>query len=357
MDTSSWNFWSAIMVQSTASFTQFLLCIVYIYSSIRIYSQNRMEDLSMKTELLHIVTLLILFVQTTNWLFNYSGLYTKYLNIDCKYVFGSCYLLYLYYNGFLYCVYLQRLLFVYNNTSFELHRTIKIILWLLIIAYFIAYTVIVYVEIFVNNIVQTIQFTRSRSICWGMPSSVYIFIGFVLMSFIFSIITLILFIKPLYKLFSETSIDNKDLLQLSSKYSILTFLTIISTTCAGIGHTVLELPFVAGISVLINSVFIVLYEKRFATYYVCMCSTMVKKVDQILISKNLTDKSISKIPKMNEVKSYSTANDNNYKNENKVQKNEMVNTKSTTKNKKITKQPPLPVNLSISLIEEEEIPI
>eukprot|EP01084_Bolivina_argentea_P293883 505563_1 len=348
MNLSTWNFWSAIIVQAAASFTQFLLCIIYIYSSIKIYSQNHMEDFSIKTQLLHIITLLILFIQTVNWLFNYSGLYTKYLNFDCKYVFGSCYLLYLYYNGFLYCIYLQRLLFVYDNTKFQLHKTIKIILWCLIIIYFIVYTCIVYVEVFINDIVEEIHFANLGTICWSKPSSHYIFIGFVLMTVICSLTTLILFIRPLYKLFTETSssIDNNDLLQVGSKYFVLTLLIIISTTCAGIGHTVLETPFIAGISVLINSVFIVLYEKRFVNYYNCICSTIVKKVDQI--SPYLSKQSIStdiqintpKISKVNRVKSDSVLS--------VPPRNEMV--KPTIKNK-TSQKPTLQSNLSISLIK------
>ena len=253
-----------------------------------------MENLSFGTELLNIITLSTLFIQTLIWLFNYIGLYSI-LHIDCNYAFAAGYLLFLYNSAQLYCIYVTRLHSTYNNTQFQLSKYIKISLWTAIFIYILIYTLIVYIEISDGD-VQTITFSQiSTTICWGKPSSDFIFAAFALMSFAFSTITLILFIRPLFKLFrqSAVSMDNADLIQISSKYIVLTFLIIVSNTMAGIGHTILEIPCIAGLSVTINSILIILYEGRFVKYYNWLCPKINRKIKDI--SNNLQN-SIKKAP-------------------------------------------------------------
>ena len=275
MLTTEWHLYSGIIIQGLAVLTQLTVIIFYIYQS---KSKNQMATVneSKKMEILNILTLFVLLLSTTCWLLNYCGLF-NYLNIHCKYAFFLCYLLYLYYHGFMYCIYTARLHIVYNDTKFELSKCTKISLWLIIITYFIIYTLIVVFENFLKNVAFPIEFPNIWSICWGEPSSILIVIGFIIIESIFPTITMILFIKPLWILYNKHKETNDDrskkrrkdqsLLKLSTKYTFLTLITIISSTAASIGHIFLEIIFIAGVSVLINALAIILYEDKFAMYY------------------------------------------------------------------------------------------
>ena len=273
MLTEPWHLYSGIILQSIAALTQLTVLIYYIAS----FKSNTNE--SKKMELLNVITLLVLFLSTTCWLVNYCGLF-NYLNINCNYAFFSVYLLYLYYHGLMYCIYVARLHIVYDDTKFELRKSTKIVLWLIIIIYFIMYTLIVSFENFYMKVGFPVQFESVWSICWGEPSSVLIVTSFIIIESIFPTITMILFIKPLWILYNKTNAketkQNKDsrqikkdrsLLKLSTKYTLLTMITIISSTAASIGHIFLEIVFIASVSVWINALCIILYENRFSMYY------------------------------------------------------------------------------------------
>ena len=276
-----WNIYSAIIGFASASAVTLIVTSVFIWALyVKVRSVNRIHY----TQYLSIVTLITMLV-LINWgLPNMMGLWISW-KWSCPYPLFFQWTLLFTYRSFLSSLYVARLQLIYKGTAFEYKYWIKI-LYTTIIMHWVILVFISFYEMFIGMRAIVVKFEGTNIEQCGGDAPEYALLLFTVFELIFPIITMILFINPVCKMWTIT--DDYELYNMAVKYSIITCTAIISTIVGAVSFGYFNLLLPAAIDLIINANCILLYETWANKYYQYICCPLYHLLHKSTLASELS---------------------------------------------------------------------